>query len=62
VEDQVGLAEIMKGKEEQNPSQMEENPPPGELDHDGIEIESLIIPELVKLHDKMIQKKTTDQE
>ncbi|KAJ5930523.1 Phosphopantothenate--cysteine ligase CAB2 [Penicillium verhagenii] len=64
VEDQVGLAEIMKGKaaEQQQPSQTEENPPPGERDHDGIEIESLIIPELVKLHDKMIQKKTPDQQ
>ncbi|KAJ5918325.1 Phosphopantothenate--cysteine ligase CAB2 [Penicillium verhagenii] len=63
VEDQVGLAEIMKGKAaEQQPSQTEENPPPGERDHDGIEIESLIIPELVKLHDKMIQKKTPDQQ
>ncbi|KAJ5998998.1 Phosphopantothenate--cysteine ligase CAB2 [Penicillium sp. IBT 35674x] len=62
VEDQVGLAEIMKGKTEEHPSQMEENPPPGQLDHDGIEIESLIIPELVKLHEKMIQKNTPGQQ
>ena len=62
VEDQVGLAEIIKGKDGQHPSQMEEKPPPGKSDHDGIEIESLIIPELVKLHGKMIQKYTPGQQ
>ncbi|KAJ5632815.1 Phosphopantothenate--cysteine ligase CAB2 [Penicillium lividum] len=62
VEDQVGLAEIQKGGAAQQPSQTEENPPPGARNHDGIEIESLIIPELVKLHEKMIQKNTPDQQ
>lgn len=55
VEDQVGLAEIQKGgaasETRQNPSQ-----PEGTGDN-GIEIESIIIPELVKLHEKMIEKK-----
>ncbi|KAJ5464260.1 DNA/pantothenate metabolism flavoproteinC-terminal [Penicillium sp. IBT 31633x] len=56
VEDQVGLAEAKKG----NSVTVE----PGEAEqiadgeHDGIEIESLIIPELVKLHTKMIEKET----
>ncbi|KAJ5111052.1 hypothetical protein N7532_001587 [Penicillium argentinense] len=56
VEDQVGLAEIKKGgaaptETRQQPTQAE-----GPVD-DGLEIEGLIIPELVKLHDKMIEKK-----
>ncbi|KAJ5772251.1 Phosphopantothenate--cysteine ligase CAB2 [Penicillium odoratum] len=62
VEDLVGLAEIQKGGAVQQPSQTVENPPPGARDHDGIEIESLIIPELVKLHGRMIQKNTPDQQ
>ncbi|KAJ9490705.1 hypothetical protein VN97_g2551 [Penicillium thymicola] len=56
VEDQVGLAEAMKGnsatQEQAEAQQINEST------HDGIEIESLIIPELVKLHAKMIEKKT----
>ncbi|CAG7966224.1 unnamed protein product [Penicillium nalgiovense] len=55
-EDQVGLAEAKKG----NPSTLEEVEAQqvNETSRDGIEIESLIIPELVKLHTKMIEKKT----
>ena len=54
VEDQVGLAErIKKGEGEKDCGEQE----PSEEIRDGIEIESLIIPELVKLHDKMIEKK-----
>ncbi|KAJ5726278.1 DNA/pantothenate metabolism flavoprotein C-terminal [Penicillium malachiteum] len=56
VEDQVGLAEIQKG-EGQQPRTQEVSDLSDET-RDGIEIESLIIPELVKLHDKMIEKKT----
>lgn len=56
VEDQVGLAEAKKGNsatlEQAEAQQIDES------SHDGIEIESLIIPELVKLHTKMIEKKT----
>ncbi|CAI7611808.1 unnamed protein product [Penicillium viridicatum] len=54
VEDQVGLAEAKKGN-----SAMLEQAEAQHIDessHDGIEIESLIIPELVKLHAKMIEK------
>ncbi|CAI7678401.1 unnamed protein product [Penicillium discolor] len=56
VEDQVGLAEAKKG----NSTTLEqaEAQQIAESSHDGIEIESLIIPELVKLHTKMIEKKT----
>ena len=54
VEDQVGLAEIMKGGTQ---PQITDKSPPEEGGGDGIEIESLIIPELVKLHDAMIEKK-----
>ncbi|KAJ5780416.1 hypothetical protein N7457_005576 [Penicillium paradoxum] len=56
VEDQVGLAEAKKGD-----SVSSEQPETAQIvggDHDGIEIESLIIPELVKLHTKMVEKKT----
>ncbi|CAI7566387.1 unnamed protein product [Penicillium crustosum] len=56
VEDQVGLAEAKKGNsvtlEQAEAQQIDES------SHDGIEIESLIIPELVKLHTKMIEKQT----
>ena len=55
VEDQVGLAEIQKGEAaQQTPEQLGEEG----VSRDGIEIESLIIPELVQLHSKMIEKKT----
>lgn len=57
VEDQVGLAEIKKGSAAQTGA-ADQAPPSQEEDGDGIEIESLIIPELVKLHDAMIEKKT----
>ncbi|KAJ5738461.1 DNA/pantothenate metabolism flavoprotein C-terminal [Penicillium malachiteum] len=56
VEDQVGLAEIQKGGQQQ--PQPQEVADYSDETRDGIEIESLIIPELVKLHDKMIEKKT----
>ncbi|KAJ5970584.1 DNA/pantothenate metabolism flavoprotein C-terminal [Penicillium vulpinum] len=56
VEDLVGLAEAKKGNssvlEQAEAQQIDES------SRDGIEIESLIIPELVKLHTKMIEKKT----
>ncbi|KAJ5372679.1 hypothetical protein N7517_004685 [Penicillium concentricum] len=56
VEDLVGLAEAKKGNsttlEQADAQQIDES------SRDGIEIESLIIPELVKLHTKMIEKKT----
>ncbi|KAJ5692311.1 Phosphopantothenate--cysteine ligase CAB2 [Penicillium macrosclerotiorum] len=57
VEDQVGLAEIKKGGSGSAP---ETDQPPAypQGGDDGLEIESLIIPELVKLHENMIQKKT----
>ncbi|KAJ5565844.1 DNA/pantothenate metabolism flavoprotein C-terminal [Penicillium sp. DV-2018c] len=55
VEDQVGLAEVLKGKS-QSVEQVEADRA-AEGERDGIEIESLIIPELVKLHTKMIEKK-----
>ncbi|KAJ6031377.1 hypothetical protein N7540_002109 [Penicillium herquei] len=57
VEDQVGLAEIQKGEGQQQPRTQEVLDLSDET-RDGIEIESLIIPELVKLHDKMIEKNT----
>lgn len=54
VEDQVGLAEVMKGAKESDTNvRVEEEGP-----RDGIEIESLIIPELVQLHGQRIKKKT----
>ncbi|CAI7578681.1 unnamed protein product [Penicillium glandicola] len=56
IEDQVGLAEAKKGNstsvEQTEAEQIDET------SRDGIEIESIIIPELVKLHSKMIEKKT----
>lgn len=55
VEDQVGLAEIKKGG---SASGVEAEQPPAETSGDGLEIESIIIPELVKLHENMIQKQT----
>ncbi|KAJ5469703.1 Phosphopantothenate--cysteine ligase CAB2 [Penicillium diatomitis] len=55
VEDQVGLAEIKKGRDGSGPGS--ENPS-SETSGDGIEIESIIIPELVKLHGNMIHKHT----
>lgn len=54
-EDQVGLAEIKKGNQDAQASASSQSHEP-EASRDGIEIESLIIPELVKLHDKMIEK------
>lgn len=56
VEDQVGLAEAKKG----NSGSLEqtENESIADADRDGIEIESLIIPELVKLHTKMVESKS----
>lgn len=55
VEDQVGLAEAMKGNTVPVEQTEGEKVPDGT--RDGIEIETLIIPELVKLHDKMVEKK-----
>ncbi|KAJ5766794.1 uncharacterized protein N7511_004410 [Penicillium nucicola] len=55
VEDQVGLAEAKKGNTVPVDQVQGDSVPDGS--HDGIEIESLIIPELVKLHDKMVEKR-----
>jgi phosphopantothenate-cysteine ligase len=55
VEDQVGLAEAKKGNIVLDEQTEGEQVPDGS--RDGIEIESLIIPELVKLHDKKVEKK-----
>jgi phosphopantothenate-cysteine ligase len=55
VEDQVGLAEAMKGNTV--PVEQTEGDQVPDGSRDGIEIETLIIPELIKLHDKMIEKK-----
>ncbi|KAJ6009395.1 hypothetical protein N7499_005196 [Penicillium canescens] len=55
VEDQVGLAEAKKGNTVPVEQTEGEQVPDGS--RDGIEIETLIIPELVKLHDKMVEKK-----
>lgn len=52
-EEQVGLAEIKKGALKSNP---ESDQTPQDGGRDGVEIEGLIIPELVKLHGKMIEK------
>lgn len=57
-EDQVGLAEIKKGNQSAQSSETGQAPGSQEEARDGIEIESLIIPELVQLHQKMIAKKT----
>lgn len=58
-EEQVGRAEIRKAGSAPPPDTEQTLPP--DVRRDGIEIESLIIPELVKLHDKMIQKKQNAQ-
>jgi phosphopantothenate-cysteine ligase len=55
VENQVGLAEIKKGG---SASVAESEQTPSQTSGGGLEIESIIIPELVKLHENMIQKKT----
>ncbi|KAJ5153164.1 Phosphopantothenate--cysteine ligase CAB2 [Penicillium canariense] len=55
VEDQVGLAEIKKGRSA--PAPEADQPPPLQAGG-GLEIESIIIPELVKLHENMIKKTT----
>ncbi|KAJ5864633.1 DNA/pantothenate metabolism flavoprotein C-terminal [Penicillium soppii] len=55
VEDQVGLAEAKKGNSV--PLEQSEAEQIADANRDGIEIESIIIPELVKLHTKMIEKK-----
>ncbi|CAI7673172.1 unnamed protein product [Penicillium bialowiezense] len=55
VEDQVGLAEAMKGNSA--PVDQLEAEQGSDASRDGIEIESIIIPELVKLHTKMVEKK-----
>ncbi|KAJ5885079.1 Phosphopantothenate--cysteine ligase CAB2 [Penicillium taxi] len=54
VEDQVGLAEVLKEVQTDDAEQSFES----EESRDGIEIESLIIPELVKLHEQMIEQNT----
>lgn len=54
-EEQVGRAEIKKGDATLPPESDET--PPADGGSDGLEIESLIIPELVKLHDKMVERK-----
>ncbi|KAJ5668326.1 Phosphopantothenate--cysteine ligase CAB2 [Penicillium maclennaniae] len=53
-EDQVGLAEIKKGEARKV---NETDQPPAVGIEEGVEIESLIIPELVKLHDARIAEK-----
>jgi phosphopantothenate-cysteine ligase len=53
-EDQVGLAEIRKGGARQA---NETDQPPSDGIVEGVEIESLIIPELVKLHETRIAEK-----
>ncbi|KAJ5114821.1 DNA/pantothenate metabolism flavoprotein C-terminal [Penicillium alfredii] len=63
VEDQVGLAEAKKKSDGSapTPEKTEEKAQAAtrqEGSSDGIEIETLIIPELVKLHSTMIEKKT----
>jgi phosphopantothenate-cysteine ligase len=55
VEDQVGLAEIKKGG---SATSAEAEQPPSEHSGNRIEIETIIIPELVKLHENMIKKMT----
>ncbi|KAJ5768096.1 Phosphopantothenate--cysteine ligase CAB2 [Penicillium manginii] len=56
VEDQVGLAEIMKGGGEAG-SEPPQAPTQPDIGGEGLEIESIIIPELIKLHENMIEKK-----
>ncbi|KAF9889875.1 hypothetical protein FE257_006965 [Aspergillus nanangensis] len=53
-EDQVGLAEIKKAEGESMATKADGQP--SETALEGVEIESLIIPELVKLHSNMIAK------
>lgn len=55
VENLVGLAEIKKGG---SAAGVEAEQPSSQTSGNGLEIESIIIPELVKLHGDMIQKKT----
>lgn len=57
VEDQVGLAEAKKLRETAGKPDPVPDGPVLEEGRDGIEIETLIIPELVKLHDLMIAKR-----
>lgn len=57
VEDQVGLAEAKKLQESANKSNTDAAPAKETQERtEGLEIESLIIPELVKLHESMIAK------
>lgn len=56
VEDQVGLAEFRNSRDAP-PGRETDGPSDPEGDHDGVEIESLIIPELVKMHSVMVEKK-----
>lgn len=58
-EEQVGRAEINKATSDTHPDSEQTGPVDGA--GNGIEIESLIIPELVQLHEKMIQKKKDAQ-
>jgi phosphopantothenate-cysteine ligase len=60
VEDQVGLAEAMEpGGSARAAAAAEADPVAAErgASRDGIEIESLIVPELVKMHTTMVEKK-----
>ncbi|KAF7121849.1 hypothetical protein CNMCM5793_009403 [Aspergillus hiratsukae] len=66
-EDQVGLAEAKKAGELANGPNGEvraddEQNPASVSTRDGVEIESLIIPELVKLHSNMIAKEQAKQQ
>ncbi|KAJ5357768.1 DNA/pantothenate metabolism flavoprotein C-terminal [Penicillium brevicompactum] len=59
VEDQVGLAEAKKGNSV--PVDQTEAEQGSETSRDGVEIESIIIPELVKLHTKKVEKNAQPQ-
>lgn len=59
VEDQVGLAEIKKGGGASGSEAQQEPSQQVVAGDDGLEIESIIIPELVKLHENMIEKKNS---
>lgn len=59
VEDQVGLAEAKKGNSV--PTDQSEVEQGSETSRDGVEIESIIIPELVKLHTKKVEKNAQPQ-
>jgi phosphopantothenate-cysteine ligase len=66
-ENQVGLAEARKASESVNrpsgePREDNEQKPASVNTADGVEIESLIIPELVKLHSNMIAKQQAKQQ